>query len=738
MGNIVGIDLGTTNSVAAFKFAGVEVVTAADNSPPERKLTRSLVSLAREGLIVGEEAYRQIKATPENVIMSIKRLMGRSFSDTIVQEQIPRLSYKVTRSSRGTEDSLSVWLGGKEYEPEDISAEILKKVVANAQNYQGANGQKSRIQEAVITIPAYFNDKQRHATEMAAKRAGIIARELLSEPTAAAISYGYKPDSEEVKTILVYDFGGGTFDSCLITAAGNQFIESGKAGDLWLGGDDLDTQLMQFVKEKVAQEEALEDVDALIAAMPHYQRVRFLGDFKSAVERAKIDLSSAESATIIPATPLIDEMGMAIAIAVTIKRSEFEEMIRPLVEKTIAICQEAIRYSDYPEDLIDVVLLVGGSSQIPFVQEEVKKVFGCERVVVHRRPMYAVAEGAAIVAAGLTEKVMTVSRDYCIHLADGSQDPIIRQGDILPVKTTRTFKTEADDQSLIHFKFYSPDRVRAESTGEKCDEKIGEMWLALDRPYPKGTEILLAVSLDEQNNSLSMVASLKNDPSLKVSSDFSRGGEDEEISRQVEESIEEINRKELLTTVGAEYVYQIAGEIVRAANQIRGEDGKSRQDRVKVAREKLRELKTYSCEDSSQGQILISEFEFVVKYCQILVPEEQQARIEQLIEDLNRAINNGNLSAIQRLNETAIQERKNLSELLLLLLLCRSVITRTGVVNQASADSMARKFGAVITALQAGDRETAERELQRLLPEVRQNCEIELPTGSVATGLTRF
>lgn len=182
MGNIVGIDLGTTNSVAAFKLAGVEVVTAADNSPPERKLTRSIVSLAREGLIVGEEAYRQIRANPENVIMSIKRLMGRSFRDFEVQEEIrkklgvPKLSYKVTPSSGGTGDSLSVWLGGKEYEPEDISAEILKKVVANAQNYQAANGQKSRIQEAVITIPAYFNDKQRYATQMAAKRAGIIPR----------------------------------------------------------------------------------------------------------------------------------------------------------------------------------------------------------------------------------------------------------------------------------------------------------------------------------------------------------------------------------------------------------------------------------------------------------------------------------------------------------------------------------------------------------------------------------
>ena len=172
MGNIVGIDLGTTNSVAAFKFADAEVVTAPDNTPPDRKLTRSVVALKDNQIVVGQDAYFQLKADPENVIISIKRLIGRGFGDSVVQQQLDRFAYKITKSSKGTENSLSVWLGGKEYEPEDISAEILKKVVHNAQTYQEQQGQRETITKAVITIPAYFNDKQRHATQIAATRAG--------------------------------------------------------------------------------------------------------------------------------------------------------------------------------------------------------------------------------------------------------------------------------------------------------------------------------------------------------------------------------------------------------------------------------------------------------------------------------------------------------------------------------------------------------------------------------------
>ncbi len=257
MGNIVGIDLGTSNSVAAFKLADLEVVTAGDNTPPDRKLTRSIVTVQSERLVVGEVAYRQLNAAPEQTIVSIKRLMGRGFSDSVVQNQLADLSYKVTESSEGTANSLAVWLYGKEYEPEDISAAILRQVIANAEAYQAQTGQNSRITGAVITIPAYFNDKQRHATLTAAKRAKLTTVELLPEPTAAAISYGFKPDADDVQTILVYDFGGGTFDASLITTAGNQFIELGKAGDLWLGGDDVDSRLVNLIKQKVAEAASL-------------------------------------------------------------------------------------------------------------------------------------------------------------------------------------------------------------------------------------------------------------------------------------------------------------------------------------------------------------------------------------------------------------------------------------------------------------------------------------------------
>ncbi len=279
MAHIVGIDLGTTNSVAAFKFAKVEVV-----KDPEKiglrydpKLIRSVVALNQDHFVVGEQAYRQ---EVENVIISIKRLMGRGFADSVVQKQKDRFSYNISQSSKGTENSLSVWLGNKEYEPEDISAEILKKVVQNSQTYQEQKGIKEKITKAVITVPAYFDDKQRHATQVAATRAGLAGAELLPEPTAAAISYGFKPDSDDVKTILVYDFGGGTFDSSIVTAAGNQFIESGKAGDLWLGGDDIDDRIIDFVKQQVAEAEDLDNVDGLIAKMPFYQRGNFLRQLK--------------------------------------------------------------------------------------------------------------------------------------------------------------------------------------------------------------------------------------------------------------------------------------------------------------------------------------------------------------------------------------------------------------------------------------------------------------------------
>lgn len=737
MGNIVGIDLGTTNSVAAFKLAEVNVVTAADNSPPERKLTRSVVSGDRNGLIVGEQAYRQLgDGDTENVIISIKRLIGRGFNDPVVQQQLSRFNYKITQSSQGTENSLSVWLNGREYQPEEISAEILKKVVGNAQAYQERSGQTSRITQAVITVPAYFNDKQRYATGIAAQKAGLNLRELLPEPTAAAISYGYRPDSDEVSTILVYDFGGGTLDCSIITSVGNQFIESAKAGDLWLGGDDFDNCIVEFVKGEIARIENLDNVDRLIQKMPHYQRVRLLAELKLQAERAKIQLSTQSSAEIITATPLIDELGMAIPIQVSITRQQFEKLIEPLIDRSVQIAQDAIKYSDYPLDQIDAILLVGGSAQVPLVQQKIRQAFPQHQVVIHDRPMYAVAEGAAIVAAGLTEKVTTVSRDYCIELVDEPRFVIIEQGDVLPVQKFHTFKTEADGQRLIHFKFFSPDRVRQNLDRTRQDERIGEMWLSLDRPYPKGTEILVTVELDEENNSLKMTAALKNNPQVKVSCSFSRGGVNEDISRQVEERIKELNDASNLTEIGVQRANEIAGEVVRASNQIY-QDGKVQGDRVNHAQNKLKELEEFASDEFDIAKIFIARFELALKVCDRLLHEDQTSRLRNLVAQLQQGLDSKNIASLQKLIEDGEREFENLPDIVQLIVIIPEEIAKIHHINPSHAGGLQVKFTQMLNALRQGNAAEADALIRELQAEIIPYLDRELPAGTIATGLTR-
>jgi molecular chaperone DnaK len=736
MGNIVGIDLGTTNSVAAFKLAEVEVVTAADNTPPDRKLTRSIVTIQDGKLVVGEAAYRQLSAAPENTIVSIKRLMGRGFSDPAVQTQLQHLSYKVSALSEGTENSLAVWLDGKEYEPADISAAILRQVLDNAEAYQARTGQNSRITGAVITIPAYFNDKQRYATQSAATQAGLTTVELLPEPTAAAISYGFKPDSEEVKTILVYDFGGGTFDASLITSVGNQFIELGKAGDLWLGGDDLDSRLVNLIKQKVAQAEGLDNLDTLIDKLPHYQRLRFLKDLKLAAERAKIELSQVELVQVQPATQLLDEMGMVFAIDITITRADLEALILPLVERTLEICQEAIKYSDYPSETIDMVLLVGGSAQIPLVQSRVREIFGRDRVAIHPRPMYAVAEGAAIVAAGLTEKVSTVSRNYCIKLQDEPRFILVKQGEILPLIKTHTLKTVADGQRLIHFKFFSPDEVRSQVDRQVHDELIGEMWLVLNNTYARGTEVLLTIELDEQHNSIQMTGTLKNDPSIRTSCSFSRGGIDEKISRQVEQTIEELNELNL-TPYGVKEVNQLAGDIFKSVNQIKDGNLAERQDRLEAAHHKLRELELFASKDIIFARYLISDLKLVVEYCGVHLHEQQLTRIETIISRLENILGDRNLSEIEPCSTEGRQEIENLPDLVKVVLYCREGISQADSIAPTHARSMRIKFDRLLTAMKYNDRPEIDRLIAELLPDVHTYINEQIPTEFINTGLTR-
>ncbi len=450
-----------------------------------------------------------------------------------------------------------------------------------------------------------------------------------------------------------------------------------------------------------------------------------------AVEQAKIQLSDAPKAQIMPPTPLLDDLGMAIPIDVEITREQFEGIISPLVERSIYVCKEAIKYSDYPEDMIDLVLLVGGSSQIPLVQQKVKEAFGAERVVVHPSPMYAVAEGAAIVAAGLVEKVGTVSRDYFIKLVEDPRHKIIKQGDILPVKTAHTFKTEADGQSLIHFEFYNRDEV------SNRDNLIGDMWLALYKAYPKGTEVLVTAELDEKNGSLQITANLKNDPSVRVSGSFSRGKQDESISDEVEKIIQKLNEENKLTKLGVEEANRLAGKTVDAANQIKDKDGNTRIDRLHAAKENLQKLKNLANDDYHVAEFYISDFEFVLENCDFLLYPSQKELLQTLCRDLKNAINNSNVS--EKLIENARRELKNLPEKVQIILACRDGVARAHQVEPNHGRVLAGKLSQMIDALKREDGYEAERLFRELADGIRPYLDRELPTSnnSIATGLTR-
>jgi molecular chaperone DnaK len=739
MSKALGIDLGTTNSVGAFSEVGVEIVTGSDNTSPERKLTRSIVSCIDNQIKVGEPAYNNLGHSPENTINSIKRLIGRGFADPKVQEHKSKCAYKVTAPSDGTENSIGVWMGGKEYSPEDISAEILKKVVSNAVAYRRdrLGKQNEVINQAVITIPAYFNDKQKNATRSAAYKAGLTPLELLSEPTAAAISYGFKPDSDDVKTILVYDFGGGTFDASLIVAAGTQFIEQGKAGDLWLGGDDVDLKLTQFVKEQVAKQEGIRDIDRLIDKMPHYEKLRFIADLKLACEKAKVELSKSATTTIAPSTPLKDDLGIGIPVEVEISRSQFEQMIKPLVARTIQICHEALQLSEYTPDLVDVVLLVGGSSQIPYVQSQVKAAFGNEKVVIHPRPMYAIAEGAAIVAAGRIDKVGTVSRDYYIKLVDDPRHLLIRRGDVLPVTSSHTFKLSDEGQRLIHFKFFSPDEVSKDLDGIGNDESIGAMWLTLERDYPKGTEIQINLDLDDKENSLNIHAHLRNDPSINTSCCLSRGKDDEKMLNEIEAIIPELNELGL-TKIGVAAATEKISAAVKSANRsVDKNTGEVRPDMIHAAKKELEAVKVMMSKERLEAESYINEFEMLINLCGTLIPSAQTERFKKLSQELQTTIDRNNISGMQVAIERAGQEMQNLPDQVQLVGLCVMGVRRASQANPAEGRIMAGKLDSMLSAMKNDRGTEAARIAQELFPMVERYVDTPMPSAAISTGLSR-
>lgn len=542
----IGIDLGTTNSVASVRKASTRILPNIEGND----LTPSCVAKIGSSFVVGQSAKDFLLQNPSNTVVSVKRLMGRRFLDPKVQKLIEekRYAYEIIPLLEGSDNSVGISLEGQEFTPEFISAQILMKIKSDAEKTLS-----EEVEYAVVTVPAYFNDKQKHATLTAAQKAGLKVQRLLSEPTAAAIAFGVDELApNDSSTVIVYDFGGGTFDVSILTISAGHFLEQGKTGDMWLGGDDIDRLLGDFVLQEAGI--TRQQIDALTNTEKH----RFWGEFQNRVEKAKIDLSSKEKVC-------VEMMGHSSELDVEVTRSEFEALITPMVDRSIFLMLETLKEIDFELNLIDQVLLVGGSSSIPLVSEKLAAVFGSEKIKPHPRPMLAVAEGAAILAHRLAhvedsqmgEMLHKTSHDYYLKLAEGQQHLLISSNTLLPHRLEQTFRLVDPEQKLAHFQF--SNRVN------DCFETVGDLWLSHDfeNVHKTPLEAILTFDIDE-SNLISVTAKLKDYPEVEITKTFSRGRIDERLYEALEKGIERVNSQKTSFFATCSYLktaVRIASEI---------------------------------------------------------------------------------------------------------------------------------------------------------------------------------
>ncbi len=528
MGKIIGIDLGTTNSVVAVMEGGEPVVIP---SAEGERLVPSVVAINKNHeRLVGRVARNQAVINAENTIFSIKRFMGRKFNDPEVQKAVSRVPYKVAQAPNG---DVRVYLDGKEYSPPEISAMILAKLKADAESYLGES-----ITQAVITVPAYFNDAQRNATKDAGKIAGLEVLRIINEPTASSLAYGLDKKKDEV--IAVYDLGGGTFDISILDVGEGVFQVRSTSGDTFLGGDDFDVRIIEFVADEFKRSNGID----LRSDRQALQRLR------EASEKAKIELSSMMQTEINLPYITADASGPK-HLVMTLSRSKLEQLTGDLIDRSLSPVRNALKDANLQQGEISEVVMVGGMTRMPAVQDAVRKLFNKEP---HKgvNPDEVVAVGAAIQAGVLGGEVKDIllldvtPLTLSVETYGGVSTPIIERNTTIPTRKSQIFSTASDNQNQVEIHVLQGERPMAAD-----NKSLGKFILDGIPPAPRGIPQIEVTFDIDANGILKVTAQDKaTGRSQNITITASSGLREDEVNRMKKDAEihaeEDRKRKELI------------------------------------------------------------------------------------------------------------------------------------------------------------------------------------------------